>query len=123
MTLTRLVCGIGARQREAEIATAISLLPVAESVACILEGLADADSPLQQWTEKPQLRLNRITPGCPCCVGNLVMRVTLNRVLRSAPRHLFVSIANSAHREQIRAFLLSPPYDGYLILQDDLIAP
>lgn len=122
MTLTRLVCGSGTRQREAEIAAAIAQLPIDASVACILEGLADADSPLQQLTDKPQYRLNRIAPGCPCCVGNLVMRVTLNRLLRVAPRHLFVSIANSAHQEQIRNFLLSPPYDGYLVLQDDLMA-
>jgi hypothetical protein len=123
MTLARLVCGTAARQREAEIAAAIALLPVDESVACILEGLADANSPLQHLTDDPQHRLNRIAPGCPCCVGNLVMRVTLNRLLRAAPHHLFVSIANSAHREQMRDFLRNPPYDDYLILQDDLIAP
>lgn len=123
MTLAQLVCGAGARQREAEIANAIALLPADESVACILEGLADADSPLQRLVDNPQHRLNRIAPGCPCCVGNLVMRVTLNRLLRAAPHHLFVSITNSAHREQMRNFLRSPPYDAYLILQDDLIAP
>ncbi len=123
MTLSRLVYGTGARQRETEIANAIALLPVEESVACILEGLADAQSPLQQLTANPEHRLNRIAPGCPCCVGNLVMRVTLNRVLRTPPCHLFVSIANSAHREQVRDFLRSPPYDNYLTMQDDLIAP
>ena len=123
MTLAHLVCGSSARQRDATIARAIALLPPEESVACIVEGLADADSPLQQLADNPQYRLNRIAPGCPCCVGNLVMRVTLNRLLRPAPSHLFVSIADSAHREQIENFLRSPPYDAYLILQDDLVVP
>ncbi len=122
MTLAQLVFGTSAHQREFRIASAIALLPTNESAACILEGLADANSPLQQLVNNAQYRLNRIAPGCPCCAGNLVMRVTLNRLLRAAPRHLFISIANSAHREQMREFLRSPPYDDYLILQDDLIA-
>ena len=122
MTLTQLVCGSSVREREAEIARVVALLPAGESVAFILEGLADANSQLQHLTDNPQYRFNRIAPGCPCCVGNLVMRVTLNRLLRAAPDHLFVSIANSAHREQMRSFLRNAPYDDYLIVQDDLIA-
>lgn len=122
MTLTHLVSGPTARQREMHIADAMAQLPHQDSVAIILEGLADAHSPLQHLSGSPQHRLNRIAPGCPCCSGNLVMRVTLNRLLRPAPEHLFVSIANSAHHEHIRTFLRSPPYDAYLTLQDDVVA-
>ena len=121
MTLTCLVSGASARQREAAIARAVALLPPEESVACILEGLADANSPLQALTDNPHHHVQRIAPGCPCCAGNLVMRVTLNRLLRPAPNHLFVSIANREHREQVHQFLGSPPYDNYLTLQEDLV--
>lgn len=122
MTLTHLVSGPTARQREMHIAAAMAQLPHQDTVAVILEGLADAQSPLQHLSGNPQHRLSRIAPGCPCCIGNLVMRVTLNRLLRPAPTHLFVSIANGAHHEQIRTFLCSPPYDAYLRWQDDAMA-
>lgn len=121
MTLTTLVSGANARQRETAIARAVAALPDTTSVAFILEGLADASSPLHAPTKNPQWRLVRVAPGCPCCIGNLVMRVTLNRLLRPPPAYLFISIANNDHRQAVRAFLINPPYDQYLILQDDLL--
>ena len=122
MTLTTLVSGASARLREAAIARAVALLPAEASTAFILEGLADADSPLQTLVSNPHRRLIRVAPGCPCCSGNLVMRVTLNRMLRPPPDHLFISIANSAHIAAVRTFLREQPYDQYLELQDDLTA-
>lgn len=121
MTPTTLVTGANAIQRETAIALAIARLEKTDSIALILEGLASAESPLHQPAAHPQWRLSRIAPGCPCCIGNLTMRVTLNRMLRPPPQHLFISLASSAHREQVRAFLRAAPYDGFLHLQDDLI--
>ena len=123
MTPTTLVSGASARLREAAIARAVALLPVNASIAFILEGLADADSALLPLMSHPYRRLARVAPGCPCCSGNLVMRVTLNRMLRPPPDHLFISIANSDHLATVKAFLREQPYDRHLILQDDLLAP
>ncbi len=121
-TLTTLVSGGSAVQREIDIMRAIALLPKTATVAFILEGLASAESPLYKPAAKPEWRLNRIAPGCPCCIGNLTMRVTLNRLLRPPPQYLFISLASTAHLAQVRAFLLADPYDKLLCLQPDLVA-
>lgn len=122
MTLTTLVSGADALRRETAIAHAIGHLPKTDSVALILEGLASAESPLHQTVNNLPWRISRIAPSCPCCIGNLAMRVTLNRMLRPPPQHLFISLANNAHQVQVRAFLLAAPYDQLLDLQSDLIA-
>jgi G3E family GTPase len=62
----------------------------------------------------------RIAPGCLCCTGNLVLRVTLNRLLRQRPKRLFIGIARSEHLDQLRSWLQSKPYDQLLRLTDDL---
>ena len=121
-TLTTLVSGGSAVQREIAISRSIALLPTTASVAFILEGLSSAESPLHQPAAKPEWRLRRIAPGCPCCIGNLTMRVTLNRLLRPPPQHLLISLASTAHLAQVRAFLLADPYDKLLCLQPDLVA-
>ncbi|MEN9867414.1 MAG: hypothetical protein RL748_3004, partial [Pseudomonadota bacterium] len=50
----------------------------------LLEGLASGQGLLEQLQQHyPQtFTLQRIAPGCLCCSGNLVMRVSLNRLLR-----------------------------------------
>lgn len=84
MTLTTLVTGAGAAQREAAIAAA---LDPALTTALILEGIPSGHSPLDTASG---LRVARIAPGCPCCSGNMTMRVTLNRLLPSG-RSGFIS--------------------------------
>ena len=121
-TLTTLVSGGSAVQREIAISQIIALLPQTASVALILEGLASAESPLHHAAATAERRLNRIAPGCPCCIGNLTMRVTLNRLLRPPPQYLLISLASTSHLAQVRAFLLAAPYDKLLYLQPDLIA-
>ncbi len=87
----------------------------------ILEGLPDGASafgdPLPDW-----LILTRIAPGCICCSGNLVMRVTLNRILRRHPDCIYISLAGSAHLPQIRQFLTLEPYAERLSLTKELVA-
>ncbi|GAA4021285.1 GTPase [Actimicrobium antarcticum] len=112
-----LVSGASARQREAAIAKALTALPASMQVALLLEGLPSPEAPLINGA---RLSIARIAPGCPCCIGNLAMRVTLNRILRHPPGHLFLALASSAHREQVRQFLAATPYDTHLMLTPDI---
>lgn len=115
MTLTSLVRGGTARKREALI---LSQLSATQQTAIILEGLPDGGSDV--LTNHSLLSVVRIAPGCMCCTGNMIMRVHLNRILRSKPARLFISVANSEHIEQLRLFLTQAPYDTLLTLSDDL---
>jgi hypothetical protein len=113
-----LVTGASARAREHAIAA--QLLSAAHqdgATAVILEGLADAGSPL---VPSGSLLISRIAPGCLCCTGNLVLRVTLNRLLRQRPGRLFIGVARSEHLDQLRSWLRSAPYDQLLDLAPDL---
>lgn len=87
--------------------------PGAGASAVILEGLGVAATPLESG---PGLQVVRIAPGCLCCDGNLVLRVTLNRLLRQRPRRLFIGLASSEHLDQLRSWLAAPPYDQLLAL-------
>ena len=119
-----LVSGGRAAEREAAIAQA---LQPDQATAVILEGLADGNAILAdlagQTSPPPSfpLQLLRIAPGCLCCSGNLVLRVTLNRLLRHPPAHLFISLADASHIEQLRTWLTASPYDVLLALEADLI--
>lgn len=109
-----LVIGGSAVRREASIAeNSDSSL----DTAVILEGLP-AGTVLLEESEK--LHVTRIAPGCMCCTGNLTLRVTLNRLLRRHPQHIYISLATSAHLDTFRRFLSSAPYDNLLTLTQDL---
>jgi len=128
-TSTTLVTGASAGAREAAIAALLAAsadrsavstpgdgaLPPSVSAldAVILEGFGVAADPLENG---PGLHVTRIAPGCLCCDGNLVLRVTLNRLLRQRPRRLFIGLASSEHLDQLRSWLQSPPYDQLLAL-------
>nr|WP_205711420.1 GTPase [Janthinobacterium lividum] len=119
-----LVSGGRAAEREAAIAQA---LQPDETTAVILEGFADGNAILADLAEQISpsssfpLQLLRIAPGCLCCSGNLVLRVTLNRLLRHPPARLFISLADASHIEQLRTWLTASPYDVLLALGPDLI--
>ena len=114
MTLVTLVTGASAAVRETALA---ATLDPAVSTALILEGMPDGSSRLDALN-LGTLHIARIAPGCLCCVGNLTMRVTLNRILRRPPARLYISIADSTHLGQIQGFLSAPPYDVLLTLTD-----
>ncbi|MDB5771321.1 MAG: hypothetical protein V7606_3881 [Burkholderiales bacterium] len=117
MTLTTLVIGARASLREAAIAGALD----ADSLtALILEGLPDGTTALDGIADLKNVHIARIAPGCPCCTGNLTMRVTLNRILRRPPARLFISLASTTHLEETRRFLQQPPYDKLLVLTKDV---
>ncbi|MCU6434182.1 GTPase [Undibacterium sp. Jales W-56] len=128
-SLLTLVSGGSYQQREALIAASIKTslansaaaarqTPASDTrIAVILEGLPGGDPLLN---DLPNLLLQRIAPGCMCCIGNLALRVTLNRLLRQQPAQLFIGIASSEHLEQIHAFLSQAPYADLLQLNPDL---
>lgn len=118
MTQTSLVTGGQTIHREAIIFNRI--VPALQT-AIILEGLPTGSSKLDTLASSPDLKIARIAPGCLCCTGNLIMRVTLNRLLRSRPAHLYISVANDEHIEQLRRFLTQAPYNALLTLNDDII--
>jgi hypothetical protein len=114
MTLVTLVTGASAAVRETALA---ATLDGAVNTALILEGMPDGSSRLDGVNQgTPQIA--RIAPGCLCCVGNLTLRVTLNRILRHPPVRLYISIADKTHLNQIVGFLSAPPYDALLTLTD-----
>jgi hypothetical protein len=111
---TTLVTGPSGHARETAIA---ANLHQNGATAIILEGLADANSPL---FPSASLLISRIAPGCLCCTGNLVLRVTLNRLLRVPPTRLYIGVARGEHLDQLRSWLRSAPYDQLLELTEDL---
>lgn len=116
---TTLVTGRRAADREQAIAAALA----GPDTTVIIEGLADPTSPLADAAMLPAPpTIVRIAPGCLCCAGNLVLRVTLNRLLRRPPARLFISLADATHVGQLREFLSAPPYDSLLSLCDDVTA-
>ena len=110
---TTLVLGGSAGERETAIAAALSArIPT----AVILEGWPDAGAALPAPAGERPWRIVRIAPGCLCCSGNLVLRVTLNRILRDRPQQLYLGIATTTHLDQLRRWLTLPPYDAILEL-------
>ncbi|WP_373990500.1 GTPase [Duganella sp. BuS-21] len=126
---TWLVTGPRAGAREAAVA---AHLPKEGGSVIILEGLSDggsalsfdpADGPFPNKIVPDVLpQILRIAPGCLHCSGNLILRVTLNRVLRRPPAQLYISLASAEHLEQLRAWLSEAPYGTLLDLQDDIAA-
>jgi G3E family GTPase len=122
-----LVTGGSAGTREAEIAATIiadSTMVISNpsfTIAIILEGMSDGiDSFAGIANNSLFLTIVRIAPGCPCCIGNLTMRVTLNRLLRHPPDKLYISLAAHSHVSQVRAFLMQHPYDKLLTFTKDI---
>ena len=112
-----LVTGATAGAREQLIAASMAHHPSAACCAVLLEGLPDGHTIL---TPSSTLLIERIAPGCLCCTGNLVLRVTLNRLLRRRPERLFIGLATTEHLDQLRSWLQDPPYDQLLELTPDL---
>jgi hypothetical protein len=119
--VTTIVTGPTAAGREALVGA--SLAPGQRSAA-ILEGLPDGRSQLLSHglDHSDNLVLHRVAPACLCCTGNLVLRVTLNRILRLRPDRLLIGVASPDHLDQLRSWLQTPPYDQLLELTPDLVA-
>lgn len=129
-----LVTGATAAARETAVAAAVRNIVATGtmpngSIALILEGFPSGS---EQHADALDAQCNpvlaqaaRIAPGCLCCVGNLTLKVTLNRILRQRPqrlRYIFISLADATHIDRLRAILRQPPYDCLLKLEDDMQA-
>ena len=135
-TLVTLVLASTSGGRERAIASAIrqaqALMPASVAPAntgihppCVphavlLEGLPDGQCQLEDLLAPSQLI--RIAPGCLCCIGNTVMRVSINRLLRYKPARLFIALSDASHHAQLRTILQQAPYDQWLELGADLLA-
>lgn len=115
MISTTLIAGGSAKQREEAIK---DLLDSGVQTAVLFEGMPSGSSSLP---DTPRLTVAYIAPGCPCCTGSLVFRVTLNRILRTKPGHLYIAVATTGHLQTLRAFLSLPPYSESLSVVDDVI--
>ena len=110
--ITTLVTGPSPGAREQAIAA-----HAPPGAAILLEGLPDGRTFLTEHAD-----VQRIAPGCLCCTGNLVLRVTLNRILRRHPERLYIGLASTEHLDQLRSWLASAPYDQLLELTPELTA-
>ncbi|HJU71969.1 MAG TPA: GTPase [Paucimonas sp.] len=115
--ITVLVTGAHAAAREAAIAARI--VP-GTATALLLEGLPDGIDRFAHAADWPQLRITRIAPGCFCCIGNLTMQVTLNRLLRQRPAYLFISMIATPHLVRVQEWLRQPPYATLLTLAETM---
>lgn len=116
MIKTRLIYGLTSIERENKIA---AMLEPNSMNAVIIEGIANGHSKLGEIDQNDNLIIQRIAPGCPCCIGNLTMRVTLNRLLRKSPQHLYISLASNEDLPTIREFLQTAQYKDLLTLQEE----
>lgn len=111
----RLTLVVGARIDARETAIA-DRLRTGMPTAVILEGLPDGSDVLSFEPPLDAVWIARIAPGCLCCIGNLTLRVTLNRMLRKRPHHIYISVADRAHLAALQACLSAAPYDDLLQL-------
>lgn len=115
-TATFIISARSPEEREIQVAKALSAGPATltdSRTAVLLEGVPTGKPVLE---EGPYLQVVRVAPGCMCCVGNITMRVSLNRLLRSRPERLFIGVASSTHLPDLQALLTSAPYDTWLEL-------
>ena len=113
--IARLTLVVGAHIDAREDAIA-GLLQHGIPTAVILEGLPSGTSSFPAESSSDELRIARIAPGCLCCIGNLTLRVTLNRMLRKHPHRIYISVADATHLSAIEQFLSAAPYDNLLQL-------
>lgn len=113
-----LVSGGDYQQRERAIAHALNQIPQTNKVAVLLEGLPSGDPIL---IDNSLRSVQRIAPGCFCCIGNLVMRVSLNRLLRMQPQQIFIGIASDVHLDNVKQTLTQTPYDNLLSLEHSIL--
>jgi hypothetical protein len=120
LTLVTLVTGNSAASREAAI---VRRFDPKVSSAFILEGLSSGSGALEALAEQAGFPLVRVAPACMCCIGNLTLRVHLNRLLRQhRPSSITIAVASAEHIGQLRAFLESEPYRDMLSLAPNIQA-
>ena len=113
---TWLIAALPGGARAARVRQLIDTFPPDERLAVVLEGLP-ADG-VAECESASACTVIVIAPGCPCCIGQLTLRVTLARVLRlQAPRRLVIGIADVRHEKSLASLLGAPPWHELLELQ------
>lgn len=123
-TLATLVLAASANAREAAISIAISEDLAKGQItrhAVLLEGLPDGHGQLEALLDGNSIPVIRIAAGCLCCSGNVILRVSINRLLRHKPQRLFIGLATPTHQAQLRTLLQQAPYDAWLVLADECV--
>jgi hypothetical protein len=117
-----LIAGGSYLDREKLITTAYEayLSPLKPLSAVILEGIPTGNSLLDSF---PQLLIERVASGCFCCIGQLVMKVTLNRILRKHPLFVYIGISDSQHLINLQDVLYQPPYKNWLEIEKVIQLP
>ncbi len=105
-----LVVGASGRQREQAIAEQIAQRRGGSS-AVLIEGLSSGHALLEAL---PSVTVLRIAPGCLCCSNQLIMRTYLHRMMQQRPDHLYLSLANHEHLDQLQTSLQSDHYKNTL---------
>jgi hypothetical protein len=103
----QVAAGAEAQQRALDAWAACSTAP---RIALVEAGLHELAAPADTLVE-------RLPAGCVCCVGNVVLRVALTRLLRQhRPASVLLLIAANTHRERVERILSSAPLDAALTL-------
>jgi hypothetical protein len=104
----QVAAGAAEQQRALDAWSARSAAPRAVLVEA---GLQPLDAPADTAVE-------RLPAGCVCCIGSVVLRVALTRLLRQRrPASVLLLIAANTHRDRVERLLTSPPLDKALTLQ------
>jgi len=121
MIQTTLVVGLNAYEREKAIEEKMVMMVKAQTKVLkwgiLLEGMCEGKVVL---SEKENVLIFRVASGCICCSNKLIMRIYLNRLIQQFPDHLFLSISNPSHLEQIKQFLTTPEYEKRIELMPDM---
>ena len=70
-------------------------------------------------TAPDDIVLIQLPPGCPCCVGQLILNVTLTRAIRQwQPQRLWIEIASTEHLPAVRKHLTQGNFAELLSLEN-----
>ena len=116
-TQVHFVSGRPGPARGEALSSLVRGLPGQAAVVLVLEGAptdGSAESDLLLG-----LPVHRLAPGCPCCIGNLTLRVTLARILRAAaPDHMVIALIEPEHVPNLCRLLSAAPWDVRLQCPD-----
>ncbi|MBC3873511.1 GTPase [Undibacterium flavidum] len=121
LTGVSLIAGGSYAEREAWIATALANRasePSLNKSGVLLEGLPSGQLILEN---SPLLSVERIAPGCFCCIGQIAMRVTFHRLLRLQLAHLYIAINDAQHLSSLKDTLSQPQYAQLLTFENEII--
>ncbi|GAC1407655.1 MAG: hypothetical protein NVSMB6_05680 [Burkholderiaceae bacterium] len=113
MTECTLVSGGTAADREAAIAACVNPRTL---TYVLLEGGHGSEHPLANAVNWPNVRVDTIAAGCPCCNAGMVMRVTVDRILRRRPTQMFISLAQFTQVQHLQKYLSATPYAALVYL-------